>query len=316
MVAGREYPALMKLRDGRVLVLGGSTDEIEIYDPATGAFNRAGRLPPPESGYSATLLDDGRVLIAGGNDPTKGIGLGPSFRRGVKTALLYDPSTGTVVPTGPMNVGRASQAALKLKDGRVLVVDGGGQSELHDPLTGAWQTLTDASSSGSSDSMVLLTDGRVLQVRSDGASLFDPTTLSWSPAGSPETTRNQFWTLTALPDGGALLAGGIANDGTGIVAAERFDPSTNRFRPTGPTAFARDQPTAVAMADGRVLVMGFSGGGITMAEIYDPQTDRFIIVDEPAAPDITTSVLLDDGRLLIISLGRAQAQLFDPSPDQ
>ena len=123
----------MKMRDGRVLVLGGSTDENRLIVAATGAFNRAGRSPPPESGYSATLLDDGRVLIAGGNDPTKGVGLGPSFRRGVKTALLYDPSRGTFAPTGFMNVGRTSQAAIKLKDGRVLVVDWGGSTELYDP---------------------------------------------------------------------------------------------------------------------------------------------------------------------------------------
>ena len=314
----RQYPALVKLKDGRVLVLGGTglergtVAEMEIYDPASGTFRSSGTLPTPGSGFSATLLDDGRVLIAGGADPSKTMADGPSYMRGIKTAGLYDPATATFVPTGPMNMGHGSHAALRLKDGRVLVVDPGGRSELYDPRTETWSVLPEVSTGGSDDSMVLLADGRVLKVRGDGAALFDPSTLTWSETGAPANARNQYWTLTALSDGGALLAGGTRNDGSGQVVAERFDPATDSFRPTGSMTFARTQPSAVTLADGRVLVMGYAAEGITTAEIYDPQSERFSVVDDPGAPGFGLGVLLDDGRVFIASLAEAQAILFDP----
>jgi len=318
MAVARQYPTLIKLKGGRVLILGGSgleagtVAEMEVYDPATDSFSAAGTMPSQEGGYSATLLDDGRVLIAGGNDPTKTRSDGPSFTRGVMTAQLYDPSTGSFVPTGSMKVGRQSHDALRLRDGRVLVVDWGGRSELYDPRTGTWSVLPDVLVGGSADSQVLLGDGRVLRVRGDGAAIFAPATLSWSETGAPRVARNQSWTLTALSDGGALLAGGTRNDGSPMVLAERFDPATNAFLPTGPLTFARDQPSAISLADGRVLILGFSAEGITAAELYDPRSESFLIVSDPGAPDIASGVLLDDGRVLIARLAAAEAILFDP----
>ena len=319
MSGGREYPTLTKLSDGRVLVFGGfgetGQSPVEIYDPTSGTFKTADSMPSQVGGYSATLLEDGRVLIAGGTDPTT-TGRGPSSIRGVKIASLYDPATDAYTPTGSMNEGHRHHNALRLHDGRVLVVDWGGKSELYDPRAGTWSMLPDVTTGGSADSLTLLADGRVLHVRGDGASVFDPTTLSWSDTGRPVTQRNQFRTVTPLPDGGALVAGGTDDRGTGQITAERFDPLSHTFRPTGTLTFARKQPSAVGLADGRVLILGFSGEAISTAELYDPRSGTFSVIDDPAAPAIGSGVLLDDGRVFITSSGEAQALLFDPgSPD-
>ena len=160
----------------------------------------------------------------------------------------------------------------------------------------------------------LLTDGRASR-RSDGASLFDPATLSWSPAGSPATTRNQFWTLTALPDG--VLCGGRTRQRRDRHRRRRalrsLDEQIPADRPNGIRARPADRGRHGRWARAG---HGFLGRWNHDGRDLRPADGSFTVVDEPAAPDITTSVLLDDGRLLIISLGRAQAQLFDPAPDQ
>jgi hypothetical protein len=84
----------------------------ELFDPATGEFSATGPLSTSRAYATATLLPDGRVLIAGGasapGDPA--------------SAELYDPATNAFGPTGSMSTGRASHLAVTLADGRVLMV--------------------------------------------------------------------------------------------------------------------------------------------------------------------------------------------------
>ncbi len=100
------------LPDGRVLFL----DVIsKMYDPATGRLANASLPPTGRVLNSATLLQDGKVLIAGGSVNNKT----------VATADLYDPATDTYQPTGPMAHKRALHSATRLADGRVLITGGG-----------------------------------------------------------------------------------------------------------------------------------------------------------------------------------------------
>jgi hypothetical protein len=131
------------LYDGRVLVTGGegggsttfgSVSSATIYDPATGTFSSTGSMGTPRSSHTATLLLDGRVLIAGGDD------YGDHGDNSLSSAQLYDPATGTFGPTGSMAKPLDGQTATLLADGRVLLAGGDldWQPQVYDPKTGAF----------------------------------------------------------------------------------------------------------------------------------------------------------------------------------
>ena len=114
----------VRLLDGRVLVVGGASDEnersAEIYDPDTGTWSATGNMLKPHSGFlafPATLLRDGRVLVGDADDPGA---LDPTFG-----AEVYDPDSGTWTPTGRMIKANPGTATL-LRDGRVLVTGSDG----------------------------------------------------------------------------------------------------------------------------------------------------------------------------------------------
>src|SRR3989442_15517790 len=118
------------LADGTVLIGGGnpggkSLKSAEIYDPATGLFTQTSHaMKTPRSQHTATLLQDGRVLLVGG-----------------KSADLFYPNTQTFTEITQPPANRKNHAALLLSDGSVLITGGytgGGAvkfAELFDPLT-------------------------------------------------------------------------------------------------------------------------------------------------------------------------------------
>jgi len=139
MAMGREDDTATLLADGRVLVAGGDggtkgkppVNDAEVYDPATGAFQATGSMLSPRGSYSATLLDSGKVLLAGGFD-------GES--RSLSSAEIYDPGTGTWSLTGSLISAQYLQTATLLSDGRVLLAGGNGTpgapAQIYDPVTG------------------------------------------------------------------------------------------------------------------------------------------------------------------------------------
>jgi len=146
----------------------------------------------PRMAHSATLLPDGRVLIAGGSITTGG-GIIPS-----NSAEIYDPATGTFAPTGNLISGHACQGATLLANGRVLIAGGDGphgnvpQAETYEPGTGSFaatgEYVSDISGFNSCEGAVsaLLPDGRVLMVWEGGAAeLYDPGAGSFTSTGNP-----------------------------------------------------------------------------------------------------------------------------------
>ena len=118
-----------------------------------GTFTEVGALSSARSGPTATLLPNGKVLIAGG--------VGEGFQP-LASAELYDPSTGRFSSTGNMTTPRSGHTATLLAEGRVLIV-GGGQDlsgELYDLQSGTFTPTADTISCGPVVS-VLLQDGRV-----------------------------------------------------------------------------------------------------------------------------------------------------------
>ena len=120
----------------------------------------------------------------------------------------------------------------------------------------------------------MLGDGRVLVVAggfSNAAALYDPSTGTWAPTGSPDNALSDRPTTTLLNDGQVLLAGGYSPAGP---VAQLYDPVNGTWSMTAPMNFAQaDGETATLLRDGRVLVVGGqSNGNGAMAELYDPTT--------------------------------------------
>lgn len=165
MTTSRGFHTATLLRTGKVLIVGGdnaynsngqlaSGGSAELFDPRTGTFTRTGSLPVAPTIHSATLLADGRVLIAGG---------------GTNSAEIYDPATGQFTVTGSMLATRSFHTATLLSSGKVLVAGGIdwrsgdiGLVEMYDPASGLF-TLTALMSQGRLwHTATTLADGTVL----------------------------------------------------------------------------------------------------------------------------------------------------------
>jgi hypothetical protein len=276
------------LHDGRVLIAGGNTNTealrgAEIYDPATGRWSDAGNLGTARIPV-ATVLKDGRVLVSGGIDWNIDGGKAYSL------AELFDPHTGKWAFTGSLGTGRYAHQVVLLDDGRVLAV-GGYQSgdvllagtEIYSPELGRWEGTQDLPSSRIAFGMVKLNDGRVLVVggftgrtwkeRSNvaDAALFDPKTGRWSLT-KPMKVKRAGASITLLPNGQVLVAGGWADNGMEYASTEVFDPLTDTWRATAPMNVARRNHNAALLPDGSVLIMGgstrFGGVYLKSCEIF------------------------------------------------
>jgi hypothetical protein len=230
------------------------------------------------TGYTATLLRDGRVLFAGGY----------LDKSATAASQVYDPKSGKFTATGSMTVARWNQTATLLTDGRVLMA--GGESgagteaadpalasaELYDPATGTFSRTGSLATARISHVAALLHDGRVLVAggQSGGADyhdlasaeLFDPATGKFSPTGSMSDTRFGC-SSTVLLDGRVLVAGGSTE------TAELYDPGSGVFTRTGSLTTARDGASAILLADGRVLIVGGISNDsedLLTAELYQP----------------------------------------------
>ncbi len=300
-----------RLHDGRVLFAGGYNcaaagqdgmwASAELYDPTTGTFSPTGSMAAPRSQHTATLLADGRVLIAGGlSGPTAATGeiRLAGYRTAavdafLATAEIYDPATGTFSKTDSMSTPHRGHTATLLQDGRVLVVGNGGETstagkvaDVYDPATGTFSPSGSMRLGRWLHTATLLADGRVLilggrtpqdSVRVS-AELYDPRSGTFSAAGSMQEGRQQ-QTATLLQDGRVLIAGGYWSDGSNwrvLSSSELYDPAARSFAAIGSMGTPREGATATLLNDGRVLIVGGidigSSGGVTVtsAVLYQP----------------------------------------------
>lgn len=290
-----------------------------------GSIHRVGTLRTPRAAHTATVLPDGRLLVAGG----MGAGGGS-----LSSAELFDVDGGSTGRLPPLHHARVGHTATSLPDGRVVLVGGydGGylrSVEAFDPATGRFEDVGELREGRSGHTATPLADGRILIVGGIGrgwtflasAELFDPRTGRSEPAG-PLGVPRESHTATRLADGSVLITGGHRGRREAMevyAGAEVYDPATNRFTPTGAMGTARHKHDAVLLADGRVLVIGGADRTdhryFATTEVYDPAHGSFTAGPSMASSRYKiqgTSVRLPSGDVLVPT-GARRAELLDAS---
>jgi hypothetical protein len=276
MLEARAYPTTAVLPDGSVLVAGGSRAGLplasaERYLPDTSRWVPAGTMNAPRSHATATVLQDGRVLVAGGGSEGS-----PSYAS-TATAEIYDPATGTWRTTASMASARAWHTATLLPDGDVLVTGGAdtyhgtrgkvtASAEIYDPVAAAWHSAKSMSVARYHQAAAPLGDGRVLVAggwaltsNSDRslatAAIYDPVSDTWTATGAMAAGRAS-GSMVALPDGRALIVGGVDATYRVMDTAEIWDGASGHWQPTGPLPAAVMDPALAVLDDGRAVVAG------------------------------------------------------------
>ncbi len=270
-------------------------------------FKDAGDLSHSREGNSATLLKNGKVLIAGGDN-----GRSPM----IAAAELYDPAKHAFTVTGNMKNPRGGHVATLLADGRVLMTGGmdefkvSSAAEVYDPASGDFTAVEPMNIKREKHTATLLNNGQVLiaggypgeAYPTANTELYDPAKGKFLQ-GPPMTVARQNHTATLLPDGRVLLTGGMGSKGA-QSSAEIYDPKTGSFTAAGNMKAARQGHAATLLKNGQVLVTGGSAGSIPAeksAELYDPATSRFTPVDDMAvAREGHQATLVPNGEVLVV----------------
>jgi Galactose oxidase, central domain/Kelch motif len=296
----------------------GNSISIHVLAPASG-FTPTGNMQTTREDHTATLLIDGRVLVAGG---MHWAAVKPCFQgtrcfqlHALASAEIFDPATGAFTSTGEMSVARVYHTATLLGDGRVLITGGDdrgltayGTAEIFDPSTGVFTLTGNMVIPRSSHTATLLANGKVLLAGGSNGSatptaeLFDPATGQFTPTGNMSAARF-FHTATLLSDGRVLLAGGATGTGGPTPTAELFDPATGTFTPTGSMSVARSGHRATLLKSGAVLMTGGASSDTSImatAELFDPAKGTFAPTGSMGtARELHTATLLSNGKVLV-----------------
>lgn len=251
MAFARSGHSMTSLLDGRVFIAGGvpsfggaPEEGTEVFDPTTDTFATSSAMSIPRYGQIAERLANGTVLLSGGSST--------NFAT-VTASEIWDPQTGLFSPAGPLAVPRVQATSLRVASGEILVT--GGLDDGNNPL--------------------------------DSLEVFDPSTKKFTlhngliDAFTTEQPARYGSTMTALPNGDVLIAGG--NNFYNTPEAHDFRAaklySNGAFVPTGSMNHPRYFAAAFTMPNGKVLVAGGYDPSTyqptdTM-ELYDPSTKTF-----------------------------------------
>lgn len=327
------------VRLAAVLAAGSLTTAVfplTAHAAASGTWNDTGSLAAPRDNHTASLLGNGEVLVAGGENSSSVL----------RSAELYNPATGTWSSTGSLSTPRYGATSTTLSDGRVLVAGGsngvaGGEqtsTEIYNPATGTWSAGASMTYPRFENLAVRLGDGRVLAagqrnaaVQGDAtptAEVYDPQRNRWTttgPTGVPSGCCNPHGVL--LPDSRVLTTLGTSSLWTpGGGGPTIYNPVTQSWSrlPAAPV-FLGNGPQISLLPSGNVL---FAGGWdsdgwsstwpTNVVEELNPVTGTWTVRQSTSFTSFYTGqslTTLADGRVL--ASGGASAtdndEVYDPT---
>jgi N-acetylneuraminic acid mutarotase len=313
------------LPNGKVLAIYNS--QAALYTPGSGTWSQA-QTPPygiGQSGHTATVLSNGKILVAGGS---------VEYYYSDTNCALYDPATNSWTTTGHMNQGRSGHTATKLANNKVLVVGGGGygqdnSAEIYDPATGKWSYTGYLAENRSFFATSLLNNGKVLVTGGCNygyisygeiqcydpkfsAEVYDVATGQWNYTANDLSVPRARQTSTLLSNGKVLIAGGCSDncgyiyDSISSATCDLYDPATNKFTPTSPMFGGRAGHSATVLNNGEVLVTGgYDDYVLDTSEKYNPTTGKWTKTNdmiEYRDPN-HTAVKLSTGSVLVTGGG-------------
>jgi len=354
MVARRTWHSATLLPDGRVVIIGGGTNTlssgytnlVEVFDPITETFSALGTNAITRRNHSATLLPDGRILVAGGWLPTANGSL-----LATSSVEIFDPTTGTSEYIGEMASRRAEHRVAALPNGQ-LIINGGRQetgvpyktAEIFDPLlfmrpddlyafyqefanlTLENQQLTQLYNNATNIIWGLSVTNSNLQ----GQLAYANQTVGELQSQLNEIQPNPFRLLPdtliprlrpytyPLPDGRVVIQGGTIVPTPAGRVISIYDPKTEHSYTAGTNIDVRIGQMGNLLPDGRIL---FSGGSIRIfspgidvitnsTEIYDPGTSNVVYGPNMINPRMDGfSATLADGRVLVMA-GKTATSVF------
>ena len=293
------------------------SDSVTAPDLERG-LHEVGKMTRPRSEHVATLLQNGKVLIAGGDAALPPAGEGVWESDGLVSAEIFDPETGVSSPTGDLTASRWDDHGILLAEGRVLMISRFLRLpiEMYDPHSGRFDAVADAPWSNGARTATLLPNGEVLLIGASSAGrarVFDPASGTFSDTNAIDHPGYGH-TATLLKDGRVLIVGGARR---GIELTGRnliYDPSSEAFSRAGDLQFDRAHHKAVLLQDGRVMIVGGQVGDgprVQTAEIYDPETNSF----SPAGTSVMdplAALLLPSGRVFFIHRDNGKIALYNP----
>ncbi|HEY3874935.1 MAG TPA: kelch repeat-containing protein [Candidatus Kapabacteria bacterium] len=346
MQVGRERHTVTQLADGRLVSIGGNTSmdydmsqptgSIEIYDFASNTWLNGGSLALARQNHTATLLNDGTILITGGYDGSNVL----------TSCEIYDPSTQTCHTVAPMLLARHDHSATLLPDGRVLVVggrDGGSgsdyfsESEIYDPVSNTWNATGSMNQSRIKGSLVTFSDGTVLasggrnspSTCAPGSEILFGDYSTW--ASTSAMMEPATWNGSSLLAGDRfLVTGGLIDDVTGTSFTGDMTPTCEWYDKPNQRWFFAPQLNIQRSYHGQCLLhqtvnsslpedMILVAGGITgdysftqTSEVldvtdhalltYEAMPQNFAAVTAPNAPNSIASIKISSSNQPMLQL--------------
>lgn len=283
------------------------------YPSLDGVWRESDSLAVARFGPSATVLQDGRVLVAGGTEAS--VPLGGTVA--LTSAVIYNPADGTWRTTGSLNTGTYLQSAQLLGDGRVLVYGGrvnGGtistRTEVFDPATESCTTVQSPQLSHDDfPVMTALDNGKVLMTGGDtiagNCEIFDPATNQWTAVAQMRALYGHSATL--LEDGRVFVVGSYDEFYSFNADGQIYDPVLNTWTLTAPAPadIGVDVP-AIRQTDGQVLVVA------DPPRLYDPVGNTWSLAGTLSGFDAVSLISLPYDRVLALSSG-TETRIYDVS---